>query len=233
MDSHKNQPHSTMVVDTPIRITLLHYNQQERCFAPLPLFATDHRPLSKEELAALEIDADWWMDYGRWNDFDQHDNGLKGHPIFETIEDLYEFNETGRSLAARLELLLGEDTHVTVEPYLPLYTNISVGEDVAAWWHIKDTNYGCVVPIQQLPVSDELKSRLMGWRKCKDENWIDEESRASCRELAHELEEHVLWELNVQFSSSHPIKRLATRSTSCDSVESVREALVNLDPIHG
>jgi hypothetical protein len=106
-----------------------------------------------------------WMDeYRKWNYFGR--NGI-GHPVFSTSRDLRDFNEKGRlliqSLTKDLAPFLHHNEHVTVDDFLDLY-NLQVG-DWAAWWHIRDLNYpGLIVPIQQLPVNFELKSRLMMWR---------------------------------------------------------------------
>ena len=139
-----------------------------------------------------------------------------GCPRFATLSELNDFNEKGselvrkfrEELAARTTSIDGccyrEDEQddgidVEVDDFRPLYSSIQVGDAVAGWWHVRDKLYNCVVPIQNLPISDDLKSRLMLWRKCKDENWFDEDCRRECNEQGHDLEEHILWELNVRF----------------------------------
>jgi hypothetical protein len=143
---------------------------------------------SNDSVSGLSLDlvlprpsAAWMNEYQKWNYFGR--NGI-GHPVFSTSRELRDFNEKGRALIRSLikelapaPFMLGSKNDrgggggvrqqrlvvVTVDDFLDLY-NLQVG-DWVSWWHIRDLNYpGLVVPIQQLPVSFELKSRLMMWR---------------------------------------------------------------------
>jgi hypothetical protein len=146
----------------------------------------------------------WMQDYLKWLSFGK--NAAKGRPIFSSIEDLNEFNDTGVSLVSRLRAEL-DPTKVTVVDFQSLYSNIEVGNAVAAWWHIKDQNYNLVVPIQNLPVSDALKSRLQAWRCQKGTDWLDVSYCEILNKERRDLEEHILWELNVRENKDPTDKR--------------------------
>jgi len=161
--------------------------------------ATHYLSLEEAERHGIRPSEAWLKDYREWNHFQLNPNGFKGHPVFAKVEDLYDFNETGVGLVERLQKELKGNRIIEVEPFLPLYSNMEVGEAVAAWWHIKDKNYGYVVPIQHLPVSDDLKSRLMAWRMRKTYDWLDAAHCESFNREGRDLEEHILWELNVRF----------------------------------
>lgn len=226
----------TTPTTTTIRVSILAYNPQDRVFYTTPVYRRGDDMLSQDEAEALCIwpSRKWMKQYQRWNNFDDNDNDdaallNKGHPYFATVTELNRFNDQGQVLASRLrDELVGYDDemNVMVEPFLPLYSSMEVG-DATMWWQVKDKNYGCVVPIQQLPVSDELKSRLMLWRKCKDENLLDKAHHQRCNAEGHDLEEHILWELNVRFNeeiAEGPLERercVPDRTSSRDSVESV------------
>ena len=186
--------------------------------------------------------AQWMQEYKEWNNFfsssssspnNKEDNGADGdvdectgHPVFASVEALYEFNDKGAELVARLrqELATAITTSTTtstvvvvkVEDYVPLFSNIKVGDVVSAWWHIKDQNYNYVVPVQHLPVSDTLKSRIMAWRHLKGKNWLDDTCCRSLNEEGHDIEEHILWELNVRYenNNNNSLARLATTSNA-------------------
>lgn len=84
--------------------------------------------------------------------------------------------------------------------FQPLYANVEVGDAVAGWWHLRDKNYGFVVPIQHLPVSDELKSRLMLWRFRKGRDLLrslQNHNESVLYDECHDLEENILCELNT------------------------------------
>jgi len=244
-----------------IRVNILKYDEKERRFSSTPFYARrldqdqdggcpDERKLSPDEAEELGVypSAAWMEDYNGWNNFQtkwMNDSFsfivdadgpaclMKGHPSFSSMRELSDFNEKGKDLVESLRNELAEKDLVEVEDYQPLYSSVEVGDAVAGWWHIRDKIYGCVVPIQALPISDELKSRLMLWRKCRDENWLDEDCRRRFNEEGHDLEEHILWELNVGFDESVPRKKPQESKIlpSCDSVESLGNRIRKLDHV--
>lgn len=228
----------TMKINS-IRINLLHYDREDRCFLPTPIFqridpqGQDERRLSLDEVTELGLAPtnSWMEEYKSWNTFDRNPDAFKNHPTFSTAYELGVFNDKGCALEKALR---DEMTHknVEIESFQPLYSSIEVAPCPTGWWHIKDRLYDCVVPIQQLPISDELKSRLMVWRKQKDENWLDNESIRLANEEGHDLEEHLLWELNVRYDSTTPYKLLPKRMVSLASsaTDSTATRLMDPDP---
>jgi hypothetical protein len=117
-------------------------------------------------------------------------------PVFKTLQELNEFNLKGKELALKLEGELGDSA--IVEPYRPLYSNITVGDVIYGWWHARDENYGFPVCIQKVPVSDELKSDFQAWRFKKMKGWLDHDTYHDLNEEGHKLEERIRQELNLQ-----------------------------------
>jgi hypothetical protein len=214
-----------------INIDILVYDDEQRRFAPCVSIKhigeeDDPKELSSEEASTLgiTISDDWMSEYSSWNDFDER----KGHPIFSSVDDLIRFNEKGNALVDKLRQEL-DDSAATVEQYRPVYSNIEVGT-IAAWWHVMDKNYGFIVPIQQLPVSDELKSRLVVWRGRQKHDWHTGPAMESFNEEGRDLEQHLLWELNVLFLDDFEPKGLNRQTSwrSCDSLDSVLAPLTGL-----
>jgi hypothetical protein len=151
---------------------------------------TNDEDNSPNEIAVtVEPSEKWNEDYAQWN-------CGAGPPVFHYMKELRLFNEKGIELACRLRGEL-QDENTTVVDFMPLYSNVAVGDAVCGWWHVKDMNYGVVIPIQKLPVSDLLKSRLAAWKYIKGKGWNDPIKRHELDHEAHDLEEHLLWELNV------------------------------------
>jgi hypothetical protein len=153
---------------------------------------TDTKEIPAEQEATVTPSEQWMEDYRTWNTF----GTVAGAPVFDSLEELRAFNGKGAELAKKLQLEL-EDQNTIVAPFKPLYSNVAVGDAVCAWWHVKDMNYGVVIPIQKLPISDNLKSRFQCWRFRKLTGWLDPEIRNELNLEGRDLEEHLLWELNV------------------------------------
>jgi hypothetical protein len=66
-----------------------------------------------------------------------------------------------------------------------------------------------------------LKSRLMVWRSRKGRDGLDVSCCESLNHEGHDLEEHILWELNVRVSDFRDGDKLVPRTSmeSCASVE--------------
>jgi hypothetical protein len=229
---------STMTDTKDFQISILVYDTVERVFSPRLLIRQSQdgvkQDLTMQEATDLGItpSEEWMKDYCEWNTFHSNPNGFKGHPVFSSLEEIYIFNDTGAKLVERLQKEFEEDERVEVEPFSPLYSTMEVGDAVATWWYVRDRAYDYVVPIQHLPVSDELKSRLMAWRMRKSENWLDAEHCKSFNLEGHDLEEHILYELNFRVQDDitpdgvngvrvNP-KRLEGRQ---DSVESIHAGM--------
>ena len=122
-------------------------------------------------------------------------------PVFHSVEELQAFNQQGQDLVKLLRQEL-QTVHrttsklaVEVEDYVSILSSVQVGE---SWWHVRDFHYGFVVPIQLLPVSTNLKSRLQAWRFRKGEclrrtDQQTDELRQECLEL----ENSIVLELNA------------------------------------
>ena len=186
------------------QISILVYDPIERIFSPRLLIRQTQdgveQYLTTQEAIDLGLtpSEEWMKDYCEWNTFHSNPNGFKGHPVFSNLEEIYKFNDMGAKLVERLQKEFEGDERVEVEPFSPLYSNMEVGDAVATWWYVRDRAYDYVVPIQHLPVSDELKSRLMAWRMRKSENWLDAAHCNSFNLEGHDLEEHILYELNFR-----------------------------------
>jgi hypothetical protein len=171
--------------------------------------------------------SDWWQAYREWiqGAFDQPSSPpfgastgsscpsmrtkrlpTTGHPKFETSDSLHDFNERGVQLVfwLRKEMTLYTTvrrTNVTfvVEPFQPLFRNVQLAPNAASWWLIKDMSYDYVIPsIQRLPISDELKCQLSQWRRRTSLDWTDSSRRASFRHNGFDLQQILLYELNVR-----------------------------------
>lgn len=183
-----------------IKIDILGYDEVEHHFFPNPVV------VQSDEEAAVEwqelVSEKWMQEYQEWNDFDINPKGRKGHPIFETALDVALFNKKGNTLVERLSFELKDHTNIEILPFRAIYSSMEVGDAVTAWWHIRDKNYrGFVTPIQELPISEELKARLQLWRKQIGKNWLDNSQCQCFNQEGRDLEEHLLWELNVQHSN--------------------------------
>lgn len=230
------------------RINILVYDPVDHVFSPdisiqrTTNVASQDLTLAEAKRHGIAPSEVWLKDYREWNSFHLNPNGFKGHPIFAKREDLYAFNDKGNELMARLQSEFPDHSKAKVDPFLPLYSNIEVGESVAAWWHLKDKNYGYVVPIQHMPISDELKSRLQLWRMHKTHDWLDPVHCKSFHREGHDLEEHILWELNVRMQDDDLVDTTAAVGGDVlnpkslggrqESVESVSMERVSMDAGH-
>lgn len=157
---------------------------------------------------------EWMNEYFQWNRFgrlpDDPSDDETAAPKFNTLKELQDFNAKGKELAERLqEELQGVKDILEVEPFKPLYSNMVVGP-VAAWWHVKDGNYDIVVPLQRLPISDDLKSRFQAWRFHKDMGlWQDPEKLRTLILEGRMLEDELLLELHAK-----PVVQKLTRRGS-------------------
>ena len=152
---------------------------------------------------------EWMLQYEDWLSEQKNHVAKKGHPLFASKKALHEFNERGVHLVERLRAVLQEHdlaSQIEVEDFRPLYSDIEVGNSPSAWWHVRDRNYGFIVPIQHLPVSNDLKSRLMAWRVHKSKKWSSEDSERSLNEEGRDLEEHISRELNGSAVKSHTVE---------------------------
>lgn len=195
-------------------ISLLSFDEQHHHFENgLQIQCTDEHSMSST-IKGLEIEEsgvlhEWMLQYEDWLSEQKNHVVKKGHPLFPCKKSLHDFNDKGTELVEKLRKVLKEnslDDQIEVEDFRPLYSNIEVGNTPSAWWHIRDKNYGFIVPIQHLPVSNDLKSRLMAWRVHKSKDWPNEDSVSSLNEEGHDLEEHILWELNVRNMKAHDVK---------------------------
>lgn len=167
-------------------VSILEYDVEGHQFNPSFVMQDDLRD-SDTECAFDEVvicpSVEWMDDYLAWNRFgrlpedpaednllclDEDDPATTSIPYFDSLQELHDFNAKGAELARRLQEELREASNpckcaIRVAPFRPLYTNVWVGP-VAAWWDLKDCNYNFVIPIQRLPVSDHIKSRLQAYR---------------------------------------------------------------------
>ena len=158
--------------------------------------------------------AAWTNNYTEWRDWDcsGHSDGNndlasrcphhQAVPIFSSVEQLQAFNYKGQELVEllRQELQALQQTTskfaVEAEDFVPILSSIQVGEN---WWHVRDFHYGFVVPIQRLPVSTNLKSRLQAWRFHKGTCLLQTCQQAGeLRQECRELEESIVLELNAK-----------------------------------
>jgi hypothetical protein len=171
--------------------------------------------LQVEESGVLH---EWMLQYEEWLSEQKQHVAKKGHPLFASIEQLHEFNAKGIQLVENLRTVLREhglESQIQVEDFRPLYSNIEVGNSPCAWWHVRDKNYGFIVPIQHLPVSNDLKSRLMAWRVHKSKEWSNEDRMNSLNEEGHDLEQLIFRELNglAPYTNKIPIQEPSVLAT--------------------
>jgi hypothetical protein len=191
-------------------VSILEYDHDEHQFYPSFVIKDDYQDHDDNECAFDELviqpSEEWMDDYLEWNRFGRlpddpagvfldevDDHASSAIPVFSSLRDLQTFNERGYDLTERLAQELATSSNcgcpIRVAPYRPLYSNMLVGP-VAAWWHVKDCNYGLVVPVQRLPVSNQLKARLQAFRCHKGiEFWQNnnlDETETMMRQLQQE-----------------------------------------------
>ena len=194
-------------------VSILQYDHDGHQFFP-SFVVHDDLEDSDTECAFDEVvihPSDEWMEeYLQWNRFsrlpddpiieeDEYlDDDHTAIPIFKTLAELHEFNHKGSELTERLASQLADNRCIQVDPFQPLFSDMAVGP-IAAWWHVKDRNYGFVVPLQKLPISDELKAQLQAFRFHKSMGlWRDPITRRQLREEGQELERQLVRELNAE-----------------------------------
>lgn len=223
---------------TTLRICILRFNPVEHYFAPSITMhrcsggsvATVEEPTTVAQaqfgLGTTAVPSiQWWNDFTQWRNWGTSGTSERELcPVFESTDAMHAFNDAGQLLVDRLREELNsapQDTatsavQILVDDFVPLYSSIEVGD---GWWHVRDTVYGFVVPIQHLPVSDALKSRLQTWRFQKTQRMLKSDSdRCQLHAECHDLEEHILWELNVR---SNVDSRAAAQNTTTDGTTAV------------
>ena len=163
------------------------------------------QPLEERWEWLIDPSDEWMEDYREWKRqiCDEDYDGVNGckmpPPVFDSISSLRSFNAKGKELTERLKVEVennSSEIRVIVEQFKPIYSNVAIGDVVCSWWNVKDMNYNFVIPIQKLPISDDLKSQLQVWRFHKLRGWDDPEIRKDLYMEAHELEASLLLELN-------------------------------------
>ena len=190
--------------DKKARVSILHYDETMHRMDPdIHVESTTDTNIhennqavndSVDTAATFEPSAKWKEEYAHWNCL-----GC-GPPMFHTIKELRRFNQKGTELVHKLRKEFRGNKNIVINDFTPLYSNVAVGDAVCGWWHVKDMDYGVVIPIQKLPVSDLLKSRLVVWKSMKGKGWDDPIQLDELDHEAHDLEEHLLWELNVDMA---------------------------------
>lgn len=193
-------------------VSILEYDHEGHQFFPSFVVRDDLKGGDREfdfDEVVINPSQKWMDDYLEWNRFsrlpddpiddDEHlEKDATAMPTFATLEELHEFNAKGSQLAERLALELGGIDCIQVERFKPLYSDMQVGS-IASWWHLKDRNYGFVVSVQRLPVSDCLKSKLQTFRYQKSMGlWKQPNTTRALKQEGQELEERLLWELNAE-----------------------------------
>ena len=120
----------------------------------------------------FSLSTTWIEEYKKWNVL-----ANSGHPEFRSLPEIRNFNAKGVELSFMLREELG--TQAYVQPFLPIYSNMSIGSsDIAGFWHLRDDNYGFPVSIQKLPISDALKGAFIRWflRLESKWEWLDQEA---------------------------------------------------------
>ena len=182
-------------------VSILEYDHFEHQFFPSFVITDDYQDNDDEcafDELVIQPSEEWMADYLEWNRFgrlpddpvgdfldDEDEHLCSSIPVFSSLRDLQAFNHMGYELTRRLERELAKSTcPIRVAPFRPLYTNMVIGP-VASWWHVKDCNYGIVVPVQRLPVSNQLKARLQAFRCHKGmEFW---RKKADTETMMHQL----------------------------------------------
>jgi len=199
-------------------VSILKYDCEAHQFCPSFVIEDDLQD-SDNECAfdqVLITPSEAWMDeYLQWNRFGRlpedpaednllsldEDDPTTSIPVFYSLEELHDFNAKGAELTRRLQVELEQGNpsqcKIRVGVYRPLYTNMLVGP-VASWWHLKDCNYDFVVPVQRLPISDHIKSRLQAFRFHKGMGlWQDPEALLGLVEEGKDLQRGLYLELTA------------------------------------
>ncbi|CAB9505065.1 expressed unknown protein [Seminavis robusta] len=230
-------------------VSILQYDRDQHQFYPSFVIQDDHQDNDNEcafDELIIQPSQEWMDDYLQWNRFgrlpedptedflDEEDDPTSfSIPIFESVRDLHDFNSRGQDLTRRLGEELARSgaaaCAIRVAPYRPLYSNIRVGP-VAAWWHVKDFNYGFVIPVQRLPISNRLKARLQAFRCHKGiEFWQsdDESDDEDCRlqhlgEERNELQEDLIRELCQYDDTAVAEKGKKAKGEKCCATEKTK-----------
>jgi len=209
-------------------ISLLEYDHDSHEFHPSFVIHDDLTNTDNEcclDELVLNPSAEWMEDYLEWNRFGRlnddpdmnnfsvddgddtkEENAVQDAiPIFQSLQELYEFNTKGQELTQRLREELKMTAKATKEarlpkfcvaPFQPLYSNMKVGPP-AAWWHLKDLNYDMVIPVQRLPLRDNLKARVQAFRCHKGMGlWQDPATLKELVQEGRDLERDLLLELS-------------------------------------
>lgn len=243
-------------------VSILEYDTEDHQFSPSFVIQDDLQD-SDTECAFDEVvicpSQEWMDDYLDWNRFgrlpddpaednllylDEDDPATTSIPCFDNLQELHEFNAKGAELTRRLQDELRQANNpskcaIRVAPFRPLYTNMSVAP-VAAWWDLKDRNYNFVVPIQRLPVSDHLKSRLQAYRCHKGMSlslWQDADFMHGLIQEGKDLQRELWLELVVEgaspsSTSAEDTDAVASTATtendvSCDTYRDDKEDVRN------
>lgn len=156
-------------------------------------YSPKNHGFSSSDLSMPEADGDkpsrdWKNEREAW----MQSCGGHSQPAFDRLEDLQTFNQKGAELSERLQ---EELPNSEVEPFQPVYDDLRVS--TASWWHLRDERYGFPVSIQNLPVSDELKSEFCLWRRKRDDHCLaDEVSRHLLEKEGDELQARLNQELH-------------------------------------
>ena len=160
------------------KLSIFHYSAEDHGFStPGVSLTADEQPSRS-----------WQHDHAAWI----RSCGGYSQPSFGSLEDLHSFNETGTQLTNRLQKEL---PNANVEPFQPIYNDLRVS--TCSWWHLRDEKYRFPVSIQNLPVSDELKSDFRLWLHKRDDNClIDDELRRQVENEGRKLEVRLYQELH-------------------------------------
>ena len=176
-----------------IKVSLLYYDAAIHKFSPDIHIECEGDPDSMQMLQWRPSNR-FMSAYHKWNSFEA------GIPHFQTICQVQDFNNEGARLCELLQDEVkaqnNESFQIRVLPFRPLYSVIELGS-VTSWWHIRDANYpDVIIPIQHLPVSEDLKMKLQAWRMRIAYDSFDKEHRKSFNEEGHELQREITSELN-------------------------------------
>lgn len=229
-------------------VSILQCDREDHQFYPSFVIENDLDGLDNEcafDEVILQPSEEWMADYLQWNrfgrlpddpaeDISEEDDPSSLIPTFQSLEEVHQFNAQGYELTRRLQTELEEarknstdqlSCAIQVAPFKPLYSNMAVGP-VSAWWHVKDLNYGLFVPVQRLPVSDQLKSRLQAFRCHKGmEFWKfnDPTTMEALQQECRELQEDMLQEIcpSEEGGKESRIKENATAVSRVESHASI------------
>lgn len=226
-------------------VSILQCDHEDHQFYPSFVIENDLDGLENEcafDEVILQPSEEWMADYLQWNrfgrlpddpaeDISEEDDPSSLIPNFESLEELHQFNAQGFELTRRLQMELKQaltdnsdqpSCAIQVAPFKPLYSNMAVGQ-VSAWWHVKDLNHGFLVPVQRLPVSDQLKSRLQAFRCHKGMEFWKFNDPLTMEELhqeGRELQEDLLQELCPLEGGSRAEQSSKEDATAVSRVES-------------